>query len=290
MRILYLVLILILIGTSAESQERFFEFLPGWRNLNIVEKDSTYISFGYTSDGIALNHYKFSSFSKTGVLIDEWDFDLDTVQFLQSRFTNDVSFVQGNYYISGEIKGNNSGRAFGTLFKFDHDFKDTLWSTSFNILPGKGTTIRTHLNINPNKFILGGFLQDTDFQVYPSLMQSDSLGNILWRSDFFCGNNCDLYPFHIMQAADGGCFFTCAELHNWGGSQVGRAEKTAIIKTDNLGNEQFRLHPGNPNLYTVPGWVLPTVDGKLALQGFRFGRVVEVLSHAGPSQLCWMRA
>ena len=90
-------------------------------------------------------------------------------------------------------------------------------------------------------------------------MQADSLGNIAWRNDFFCGSNCELFPYHILQAADGGYFFTCAELHNSGFS--GFAEKTAIIKTDSLGNEEYRLHPGNPELFTVVGWVLPTDDG-----------------------------
>ena len=246
---------------SLKSQDRFFEFLPGWRNLKIIENENRYYSVGTTSDGIGLNHYQFSSFSKIGDGIEPWEFDLDTASNLVNTFTNDIGCTEYNCLITGTIKGMQSNRFYGTMIKFTSDFTDTLKFTTFNILPGNGTMIRTHLNINPNKFILGGFLQDTDFQVYPSLMQSDSLGNIQWRSDFYCGSNCDLYPNHIMQAADGGYFFTCAELHNSGGSDIGFAKKTAIIKTDSLGNEQFRLQPGNPDLYTVNGWVLATDDG-----------------------------
>jgi hypothetical protein len=69
-----------------------------------------------------------------------------------------------------------------------------------------------------------------------------------------------LVPFHIAQAADGGYFFTCAEVHFDNTASV-IADKTAIIKTDSLGNEQYRLHPGQPDFYTKRGWVLPTDDG-----------------------------
>jgi putative SOS response-associated peptidase YedK len=49
----------------------------------------------------------------------------------------------------------------------------------------------------------------------------------------------------------------------------GFAEKTVIIKTDSQGNEQYRLHPGQQDLFAVAGWVLPTDDGKLYYSIFR---------------------
>ena len=254
-------LIFIIFSTSAlKSQERFFEFLPGWKNLNIAAKGNKYISFGTTSDGINLNHYQFSSFSLTGELVDAWEFDLDTITVFQSRYVNDVSTLSQSNYITGTLKGLESNRFYGTMTKFNDDFSDTLSLYSFNILPGNGTMIWSHLAVNPNKFILGGFLQNTDFQVYSSLMQSDSLGNIAWRKNYFCGNDCELYPNHILQASDGGYFFTCAEGHFKSNGSV-LSEKTAIIKTDSLGNVQYRLHPGQPENYAVRGWVLPTDDG-----------------------------
>jgi len=259
MRII-LIAIFFLVSTKSFSQERFFEFLPGWRNLKIVEKGNKYISFGLTFNGGISNHnYQFANISQTGVFLDAWEFDLDSVLLIQSRYTNDVSQSGQDFFVSGSIMGEQSNRFYGTLIQFNSDFSDTLGFKSFNILPGNGTMIRSHISLNPNKFILGGFLQNTDFQVYPSLMQTDSLGSIAWRQDYFCGNDCDLYPVHILQTADGGYFLTCAELHNSGFS--GFAEKTAIIKTDSLGNEQYRLHPGQPELFTVRGWVLPTDDG-----------------------------
>jgi len=88
----------------------------------------------------------------------------------------------------------------------------------------------------------------------------DLQGNIIWSKSFSCGSDCDLFANHILQAADGGYFFTCAEVHFQNNGSV-LSEKTAIIKTDSLGNEQYRLHPGQPDLYAVRGWVLPTDDG-----------------------------
>jgi len=247
--------------TPVFAQERFFEFLPGWKNMYIAEKDNKYFSFGTTSGGISLNHYQFSSFTLTGEIIDAWEFDLDTISVLQSKYYNDVSTVQQSNYITGTFKGAVSEKFYGTLFKFNNNFSDTLGLYSFNILPGNGTQIRSHLSVNSNKFILGGCLLDIDFNLYPSFMETDSLGSIIWRKNFFCGSNCQLVPFHIAQASDGGYFFTCAEVHNSGGSGADFYEYTAIIKTDSLGNEQYRLHPGQPNLYAVRGWVLPTDDG-----------------------------
>jgi len=259
MKTFYLLVVFIFSAFALKAQERFFEFLPGWKNMYIAEKDNKYFSFGATSDGISLNHYQFSSFTLTGETIDAWEFDQDTISVLQSKYYNDVSNVQQSNYITGTFKGVVSDKFYGTLIKFNYDFSDTLGLYSFNILPGKGTQIRSHLSVNSNKFILGGYLADLDFNLYPSFMETDSLGSIIWRKNFFCVNNCQLAPFHIVQASDGGYFFTCAEFHYIGGGVD--VEKTAIIKTDSVGNEQYRLHPGQPDLYAVRGWVLPTDDG-----------------------------
>jgi len=272
---------------TTAAQERFFEFLPGWKNMYIAEKDNKYYSFGTTSDGISLNHYQFSSFTLTGETIDAWEFDLDTISVLQSRYFNDVSNVQLSNYITGTFKGIESNRFYGTLIKFNGDFSDTLRLISFNILPGNGTQIRSHLSVNSNKFILGGYLLDIDFNLYPSFMETDSLGNIIWRKNFFCGSNCQLVPFHIAQASDGGYFYTCAEIHFSGGDVV--ADKTAIIKTDSLGNEQYRLHPGQPDLYAVRGWILPTDDGNyITAYSDPFMGVLDENPQVNPQSTIWL--
>jgi len=259
MRII-LIAIIFLVSTKSYSQERFFEFLPGWRNLTIIEKGNKYLSIGNTSDGIGLNHYQFSDLNLGGSILEEWEFDLDSVQNIGSLYTNDYSSGSTGNIVTGLLRGETSDRFYGTFIKFTDDFQETIRFNSFNILPGNGTQIRSHIAINSNKFILGGFLQNTDFQVYSSLMESDSLGNIAWRKNYFCGNDCELFPVHILQAADKGYFFTCSEVHFDNTLSV-IAKKTAIIKTDSLGNEQYHLHPGQPDLYAIRGWVLPTDDG-----------------------------
>jgi hypothetical protein len=289
MKTFYLLFVIIFSTLNSNAQERFFEFLPGWKNMYIVENGNKYFSFGLTSiNGSSSHNYQFSSLSQTGEFIEAWQFDLDTVLLLQSRYTNDVSQLGQDFYISGSIWGESSNRFYGTLIKFNNDFSDTLGFKSFNILPGNGTMIRSNLSLNSNKFILGGFLQNTDSQVYPSLMQTDSMGNITWSQDFFCGSYCDLIPYHILQAADGGYFLTCGELHNSGGSSVGFAEKTAIIKTDSLGNEQYRLHPGQPDLFTVAGWVLPTDDGNYITAYSDPSLITDNLPQDNPDGAIWI--
>ena len=126
--------------------------------MKIVEQGNKYISFGLTFNGGISNHnYQFAIISQTGVFLDAWEFDLDTVLLIQSRYTNDVSQLGQDFYISGSIRGEESNRFYGTLIKFNNDFSDTLGFNSFNMLPGKGTMIRSHFSLNNNKFILGGF-------------------------------------------------------------------------------------------------------------------------------------
>jgi hypothetical protein len=199
----YVLLLIGFVGLHSFSfgQERFFEFLPGWRSISILESNNSYSSIGLISDGIGSNHYQFGSVSFSGEVLNNWVFDLDSVSNMASVYTNDISSGPYGNLITGTIRGESSDRFYGTFMKFNEGFQDTIQFTTFNILPSNGTQIRTHLALSPNKFILGGFLQNIDFQVYPSLMQVDSLGSIQWQSDFFCGTNCDLYPVHILQAS-----------------------------------------------------------------------------------------
>jgi len=281
---------LVLFVNPVKAQERFFEFLPGWKNMYLAEKGNKYFSFGTAIDETFSNHYQFSIITSTGELIDAWELDLDTITVLQSRYNNDVSQLGQDFYISGSLRGEQSNRFYGTFIKFNSDFSDTLNFKTFNILPGNGTMVRSHISLGPNKFILGGFLQNTNFQVYPSLMQTDSVGNIIWRKNYFCGGNCDLIPYHILQAADGGYFFTCAELHNSGGSGSYFIEYTAIIKTDSLGNEQYRLHPGDPDNYNVVGWVLPTDDGNyITAYSNPFLGVLDENPQFNPESTIWLK-
>jgi hypothetical protein len=92
-------------------------------------------------------------------------------------FSNDISFEGNRSYITGGFRG-NSDKRFGSLLILDENFQDTIRLNTLNILPGNGTLVRSHLTLNSNQFILGGFLQNTDLQVYPSLMQVDSLGEL----------------------------------------------------------------------------------------------------------------
>jgi hypothetical protein len=155
--------------------------------------------------------------------------------------------------------GETGGKVYGTLVKFDSSFQDTLQAVSYDL--SMDTRMELIIKNNKGNLIVGGEQELSFANYFPFLYEMDLQGNIIWSKSYSCGTNCDLIPLQILQAADDGYFFTCAELHNTGGSGADFVEYTAIIKTDSLGNEQYRLHPGNPENYAVAGWVLPTDDG-----------------------------
>jgi hypothetical protein len=76
----------ILFAIPCVAQERFFEFLPGWRNWSIAENNENLTSVGLVSESIGLNHYQFSSISQLGTIDSLWQFDLDTIQSYESFF------------------------------------------------------------------------------------------------------------------------------------------------------------------------------------------------------------
>ena len=255
MKIVFSIILLIQFSVSSFSQEYFFEFVPGWVNAKIFENDESYISIGLNLEF----QHQFAKINSLGETIDEWDFNIDTALTFEFNYTNDFSSINSSFLATGVLRGIGSDRFYGTLFKYNSDFSDTISTKTINLLPGNGTMILSHIQANDTTLILGGYLQDTDFTIYSALIETNTLGNIHWRQNYFCGNDCELKPYHIQKATDNGYFFTCKEKHwiEWPFFN----EKTAIIKTDSLGNEQYRLHPGNPDLFTVAGWVLPTDDG-----------------------------
>jgi hypothetical protein len=264
------------------SQEYFFEFVPGWVNSQIFENEDSYISVGLNLEF----QHQFAKINSVGETIDEWDFNIDTALTFEFNYTNDFSSFNSSFLATGVLRGVNSDRFYGTLFRFNSDFSDTVFSRSFNLLPGNGTMILSHTQANDTTLILGGYLQDTDFTIYSALIETDTLGNIHWRQNYYCGNGCELKPYHIQKASDNGYFYTCKEFDYFEWPFFN--EKTAIIKTDSLGNEQYRLHPGNPDLFTVAGWVLPTDDGNYITAYSDPMVITDNLPQSNPDKTIWI--
>ena len=280
-----LFLILIVSGFSTMSQERFFEFLPGWRNHIVIPNDSGYISYGLGSLEFSQHFFQFNSLSLQGMIDSSWIFSIDTATSTSSHgYPNSVLPFDNSNYISGLAVGEIGGKVFGTLIEFDQQFMDTIRTSVYNL----SIDTRMHIVIknNENNLIVGGEQELSFANYFPFLYEMDLDGNIIWSKSYSCGNNCDLIPYHIQKASDNGYFFTCKESHDLGSGNY--SEKTAIIKTDSLGNEEYRLHPGNPDLFTVAGWVLPTDDGNFITAYSDPNTITDNLPQNNPNKTIWI--
>jgi len=274
--------------SQINAQERFFEFIPDWRSHYIIEKENEYLSFGLGSIGIFGHYYQFNSISKQGVLNSSWTFNIDTASATSSmRYAQGVLPLQNSNYISGLAMGEEGEKIYGTLIEFDSDFQDTIQSIAYDL--SMDTRMELIIKNSNNKLIVAGEQELTLYNYFPFLYEMDLQGNITWSKSFSCGNDCELFPNHVLQAADGGYFFTCAEVHFDNTLSV-IADKTAIIKTDSLGNEQYRLHPGQPDLYAVRGWVLPTGDGNyITAYSDPMQGVLDENPQVNPDRAIWLK-
>ena len=113
--------------------------------------------------------------------------------------------------------------------------------------------------------IIHGLNYYTGSTINSTLLSTDTLGNVIWESNFSCGgNSCWMIPHHIHPAHDGGYIFTHTEERNSNnGPSVDDHDVVNIIKTDSLGVEQWRMYPGGEgDPYSSEHILLqPTDDG-----------------------------
>jgi hypothetical protein len=150
--------------------------------------------------------------------------------------TNDSEFI----WAAGKA---NNIKDFGSLIKFDKSFAK-IWEmdyfynndTTYSYL-WTGSIIRT----NDNGFVLSGDITSTSFASDVLLMKTDSLGNELWRKNYAYKGVSSAWS--VIQTPDHGFLVG-------GGAYVPYVDHTyqgLIIKTDSLGNEQWRRYPGSPD-------------------------------------------
>ena len=102
-----------------------------------------------------------------------------------------------------------------------------------------------NLFIGKNKYRYKKHFKPLNNQSSVWIMETDSLGNKLWEN-FIGGNDDYYYQGHsIVQTNDGGFVIGAVKfkIQSTGGSM-----DPLIIKTDSLGNEEWRINPGNPDV------------------------------------------
>ncbi|MEN8929117.1 MAG: T9SS type A sorting domain-containing protein [Flavobacteriales bacterium] len=241
-----LLLLFLGIGNFGVSQTYFSKVLPGWESSFFFENDTSYISFGMDRNfSINKNYIKISNLKKTDLSYLEYDLALDTQTYTQlsgSNTDNNI-LLDNQFYIAGDqfLPGNS-----GLLIKLDSD----LDSIHFSLLDTSYFNSR-YFKIEKHKtnqlLILGTFFE-ANFKINTFIKMMDTNGVTLWSKPYTIPlKNIHLYPKDIVSTSDKGFLLLCQEQEPelqliGGGTKIFR---TTLIKTDSLGNEQWRKHLGD---------------------------------------------
>jgi hypothetical protein len=178
-----------------------------------------------------------------------------------------------DYYLSGSSGGDSNDEIIlaggviiippdltriGIVVGFN-ELCDTLFSYSYS-------------DINSNIYFYAGLIVDDgylgvgvsgsgDNPVSGILVKFDLEGNVLWRQDYLPQNNLGVFLYSADQTPDGGFLL--------GGSRIsGSNNDHLVIKTDSLGNEEWRKHFGN-QFQNGNAKVAITADGKYVFCGYQ---------------------
>ena len=239
------------------SQETFFSFIEGWTNYKITEKNNNYISIGTSMSSAGYNRMQFVGLSSLGDSVDNFFFEKDTAQTLGVIYVNGIISKSNTNYLCGFYNDTNNITR-GLFLKINSFNTETIVLKEY-ILTNEGTSIRIASLKNDTSLLLGAYNKNSG-NLYSTLLETDTSGNIRWQKDFICNGNCLFKPFHILPTADNGMIFTCFEDHR-GSHNNNEFLKTAVIKTDSLGNTQWRHTWGGDSTKNEGSWVVPLDDG-----------------------------
>ncbi len=225
------------------AQERFFSFVEGWVAYHVIEYEQDYniVGMNFTLDPTYIKYIQFSKLDKSGNILSEWDYRIDSVA-VTTEIRNQQSFSTfGDKHLLGITSKSPPDFALNAeQLTLDGELQVTERSMLFE----DAIMYITH-QIDNNKILYA----TDDFEnntVNSTLVSTDTLGNVIWESNFSCGGTyCWMEPRHIHAAHDGGYIFTNNERRGFAeGGIVGELDIGTIIKTDSLGVQQWRIRPG----------------------------------------------
>lgn len=240
----------------AYTQVRFFQFTEGWNSKKILERDNKYIILSTKAYYPYENFENYSYYDLNASYIESVDFKIDTALSTNSLYTN--SYVNNNTYnySVGWITTNNNETHNSFLLKFNNDYDTLGWC---KIIPNTINKNFRVLSAKNDSILAIGSYNMTGSTLYSQLIEMDTSGQVRWQKDFGCGYNCEMRPFHILPTPDNGYLFTCFETHT---NQIDIYDIfTAVIKTDSLGNTQWRHTWGGDSTSNIGSWVVPLDDG-----------------------------
>ncbi|RLD70880.1 MAG: hypothetical protein DRI87_07715 [Bacteroidetes bacterium] len=242
---------------------------------SILALDSGYIMANITVDSI-YNYYFhiiLTKLNKEGeeIIHKEYGFEGSDI-----FFGNPGSLLQtdtAHFFTSGTKRFFTSDWVHdqGILICYNSVF-DTLWTKCYGEETAPYDTafmIYQLKRSQNNSFIFTGLRYQNGNVNHASriwLLKTDSLGNKLWEK--FYGEGEEYFQGHsVVQTNDGGFVIGAAkfEIHATGGYV-----DPLIIKTDSLGNEEWRINPGNPHVDDNKVMVALAQDGNI-IAGTNYG-------------------
>ena len=206
-----------------------------------------------------------------------------------------IDYENNKYYAVGNIISPGGDWVFnrGWMLCLDNNF-DTLWTRTYGETTEPYDTTFVIFQIkktfNRNLITTGVRLP----KLTPSslwLMETDSMGNKLWET-FIGGEDEYYYQGHsVVQTDDGG--YAIGGFKFKIGS-ISRGDPL-IIKTDSLGNEQWRINPGNPDVDDNKVMLTTDSDGNI-VAGTNYGTqesgdhqwmVVKILKVTPEGEIIW---
>ncbi len=252
--------------------EKRYDFNNNYdRARNILPIDSGYIIAGITEDPVYYYNYHISmtKISSTGEKIFYKEYGYDSINNLMGNPGALITY-SNRYYTSSSYWTyiDDWVHESGMLTCYNSNL-DTMWSKKYGekTYPYDTSFILAQMKVtDDSNFILIGGRMPNNIPSRIWLLKTDSLGNKLWER--FYGEGNEYFQGHsVVQTNDGGYVIGAAkfEIHSTGGYL-----DPLIIKTDSLGNEEWRLNPGNPDVDDNKVMVALAADGNI-IAGTNYG-------------------
>ncbi|MGB1040967.1 MAG: T9SS type A sorting domain-containing protein, partial [Flavobacteriales bacterium] len=228
------------------SQTYFSKLLPGWENSYFIETDSSYISIGMNNYYPPYRNFiQINDLDKADLSYSSYDLFIDTQTHTQLHSLTSFNALKHNnqIYIGGDYF---TGVGNGTLFKLNKKSDSIIYFNSDTSYWNS-----RYYGIKPykkDKFIIIGDYDQPNYKSNTFLKVTDTNGNLLWTKSYTIpSKNIHLHPTDIVSTSDGGFLLLCQEEEPMF-QQIGRTIKLfrpLLIKTDSLGNEQWRKNLGD---------------------------------------------
>jgi hypothetical protein len=208
---------------------------------NILLTDSGYIVTGAYKDSIQLRQRLYlMSINKTGGMNDVSTFGFDTIKMYPGSSGTIIRVNDSDlFWVCGK---SNVFRDYATLFKLNK-YLNIEWEKDY--LYNNDTTysffaLTNVISTHDYGFVMVGSITSSQNVSDLLIQKTDSLGNVQWRKSFvYKGLS---YASSVIQTPDHGFLLGGGAYQPY----VNQSLHGIIIKTDSLGNEQWRKYIGNP--------------------------------------------